>query len=78
LGLDMPLVHNHGIGMKPFIDLAGVENAEGHGCRQGISSRKGIDWADEVVVEDAVKQRVACAAGRRTLDFQVRAFEDAS
>ena len=29
LGLDMPLVHNHGIGMKPFIDLAGAENAEG-------------------------------------------------
>ena len=25
----MPLVHNHGIGMKPFIDLAGAENAEG-------------------------------------------------
>lgn len=29
LGLDMPLVHNHGIGMKPFIDLSGAENAEG-------------------------------------------------
>lgn len=29
LGLDMPLVHNHGIGMKPFIDLAEPENAEG-------------------------------------------------
>ncbi len=29
LGLDIPLVHNHGIGMKPFIDLAGAENAEG-------------------------------------------------
>ena len=29
LGLDIPLVHNHGIGMKPFIKLAGVENAEG-------------------------------------------------
>ena len=29
LGLDMPLVHNHGIGMKPFISLAGPENAEG-------------------------------------------------
>ena len=29
LGLDMPLVHNHGIGMKPFIDLAGADNAEG-------------------------------------------------
>lgn len=29
LGLEMPLVHNHGIGMKPFIDLAGAENAEG-------------------------------------------------
>jgi branched-chain amino acid transport system substrate-binding protein len=29
LGLDIPLVHNHGIGMKPFIDLAGVEYAEG-------------------------------------------------
>ncbi len=23
LGLDMPLIHNHGVGMKPFIDLAG-------------------------------------------------------
>jgi branched-chain amino acid transport system substrate-binding protein len=23
LGLDIPLVHNHGVGMKPFIDLAG-------------------------------------------------------
>lgn len=29
LGLDMPLVHNHGIGMKPFIDLSGAANAEG-------------------------------------------------
>ncbi|MFN2202521.1 MAG: ABC transporter substrate-binding protein [Caldilineaceae bacterium] len=29
LGLDMPLVHNHGIGMKPFIELAGADNAEG-------------------------------------------------
>lgn len=29
LGLDVPLVHNHGIGMKPFIDLSGAENAEG-------------------------------------------------
>ncbi|MCP4196204.1 MAG: ABC transporter substrate-binding protein [Proteobacteria bacterium] len=29
LGLDMPLLHNHGIGMKPFIDLAGPENANG-------------------------------------------------
>lgn len=29
LGLEIPLVHNHGIGMKPFIDLAGAENAEG-------------------------------------------------
>jgi branched-chain amino acid transport system substrate-binding protein len=29
LDLDMPLVHNHGIGMKPFIDLAGADNAEG-------------------------------------------------
>ena len=29
LGLDIPLVHNHGIGMKPFIDLAGADNAEG-------------------------------------------------
>lgn len=29
LGLDIPLVHNHGIGMKPFITLAGPENAEG-------------------------------------------------
>jgi len=27
--MDMPLVHNHGVGMKPFIDLAGAENAEG-------------------------------------------------
>ncbi len=23
LGLDIPLIHNHGVGMKPFIDLAG-------------------------------------------------------
>lgn len=29
LGLEMPLIHNHGIGMKPFITLSGVENAEG-------------------------------------------------
>jgi branched-chain amino acid transport system substrate-binding protein len=29
LGLEMPLIHNHGIGMKPFISLSGVENAEG-------------------------------------------------
>jgi len=29
LGLDIPLIHNHGIGMKPFIKLAGVEDAEG-------------------------------------------------
>jgi len=29
MGIDMPLVHNHGVGMKPFIDLAGAENAEG-------------------------------------------------
>jgi len=29
LGLEIPLIHNHGIGMKPFISLAGVENAEG-------------------------------------------------
>lgn len=29
LGLEIPLVHNHGIGMKPFITLAGAENAEG-------------------------------------------------
>ena len=29
LGLDIPLIHNHGIGMKPFIALAGAENAEG-------------------------------------------------
>jgi len=29
MGIDLPLVHNHGVGMKPFIDLAGVENAEG-------------------------------------------------
>ncbi|MBM3187240.1 MAG: ABC transporter substrate-binding protein [Chloroflexi bacterium] len=29
MGLEIPLIHNHGIGMKPFITLAGVENAEG-------------------------------------------------
>ena len=29
MGIEMPLIHNHGIGMKPFIVLAGVENAEG-------------------------------------------------
>jgi branched-chain amino acid transport system substrate-binding protein len=29
MGLEMPLIQNHGIGMKPFIALAGAENAEG-------------------------------------------------
>jgi len=29
LGLTIPLIHNHGIGMKPFITTAGAENAEG-------------------------------------------------
>lgn len=29
LGIELPLIHNHGIGMKPFISLAGPENAEG-------------------------------------------------
>ncbi len=29
LGLTLPLIHNHGIGMKPFIALSGEENAEG-------------------------------------------------
>ena len=29
LGLTIPLVHNHGVGMKPFITLAGEGNAEG-------------------------------------------------
>ena len=29
LGLDIPLIHNHGIGMKPFIALAGAEDSEG-------------------------------------------------
>jgi len=27
--IGLPLIHNHGVGMKPFIDLAGAENAEG-------------------------------------------------
>ena len=29
LGLEIPLIHNHGVGMQPFIDLAGADNAEG-------------------------------------------------
>jgi len=29
MAIDMPIIHNHGIGMKPFIDLAGVDAAEG-------------------------------------------------
>jgi branched-chain amino acid transport system substrate-binding protein len=29
LGLTIPLIHNHGIGMKPFITSAGADNAEG-------------------------------------------------
>ncbi|MBC7238166.1 MAG: ABC transporter substrate-binding protein, partial [Chloroflexi bacterium] len=29
MGITLPIIHNHGIGMKPFIDLAGVEAAEG-------------------------------------------------
>ena len=29
MGLTIPIVHNHGIGMKPFIDLAGQDAAEG-------------------------------------------------
>jgi len=29
MGLTIPLVHNHGIGMQSFIDLAGAEAAEG-------------------------------------------------
>jgi len=29
MGIELPLIHNHGVGMKPFIDLAGAENAEG-------------------------------------------------
>ncbi|MGQ9554879.1 MAG: ABC transporter substrate-binding protein [Anaerolineae bacterium] len=29
LGLTLPLVHNHGIGMRAFIDLAGADSAEG-------------------------------------------------
>jgi branched-chain amino acid transport system substrate-binding protein len=29
LGIELPLIHNHGIGMKPFISQAGAENAEG-------------------------------------------------
>jgi branched-chain amino acid transport system substrate-binding protein len=29
LGLDIPLIHNHGVCNKTFIELAGIENAEG-------------------------------------------------
>ena len=29
MGLTIPIIHNHGIGMKPFIDLTGAEAAEG-------------------------------------------------
>jgi len=29
LGVTLPLIHNSGVAMKPFIDLAGAENAEG-------------------------------------------------
>lgn len=29
LGGELPLIHNHGIGMQAFIDLVGTENAEG-------------------------------------------------
>ncbi|MBC7239415.1 MAG: ABC transporter substrate-binding protein, partial [Chloroflexi bacterium] len=29
LGVQLPLLHNSGVAMKPFIDLAGVENVEG-------------------------------------------------
>ena len=29
MAFEMPIIQNHGIGMKPFIALAGVENAEG-------------------------------------------------
>ncbi len=29
MGLDLPIIHNHGIGMKSFIDLCGAANAEG-------------------------------------------------
>lgn len=29
LGVDLPLIHNHGIGMPAFVELAGPENAEG-------------------------------------------------
>jgi branched-chain amino acid transport system substrate-binding protein len=29
MGITIPLIHNHGIGMKPFISLAGEANAEG-------------------------------------------------
>lgn len=29
MGLTIPIIHNHGIGMKPFIDLCGADVAEG-------------------------------------------------
>ncbi len=29
MNINMPIIHNHGIGMKPFIDLTGAEAAEG-------------------------------------------------
>ncbi len=29
MGLTIPIIHNHGVGMRPFIDLCGAEVAEG-------------------------------------------------
>ena len=47
LGLDIPLIHNHGIGMKPFIALAGVEDAEGVVFPMGkLVAADGLDDSD--------------------------------
>ncbi len=54
LGLDMPLVHNHGIGMKPFITLAGAENAEG--VVFPIGKLVAVDSLDDADPQKAVLQ----------------------
>lgn len=55
LGLAMPLVHNHGIGMKPFIDLAGAENAEG--VVFPIGKLVAVDALDDADPQKAVLQQ---------------------
>lgn len=55
LGLDMPLVHNHGIGMKPFISLSGEENAEG--VVFPIGKLVAVDALDDTDPQKAVLQQ---------------------